>query len=95
MAYVFRGLVVPEGLMEGLHNYATFGLPPGSFLSAVICNDLVEACGRGDPESLRNLPAIVAWLYNEAPAECWGSREKMDAWIKYMAEQRQLARSGR
>lgn len=91
--YTFMEFAVPERMMQPLHDYCTFGYLPGQFLQAVISNDLAEACGRADWENLRNLPAFVAYLYNEAPAPCWGSKEKMDAWVKHMAEQRELARS--
>jgi hypothetical protein len=90
--YRFRDFQVPEHMMQGLSDYATYGYPPGHFLTAVICNDLAEACGRGDDENLRNLPAFVAYLVNECPPACWGSKEKMDRWIAHMAEQRELAR---
>ena len=93
--YRVRDFYVPEVAMQGLHDYAAYGLQPGAFLTAVICNDLVGACERGNDENLRNLPAFVSYLYAEAPPECWGSKEKMKAWIAKMAEQRELARSGR
>ena len=61
-----------------LNNY----LPPGDFLTAVICNDLKGAVGRADDFNIRNIPAIVAYFYNEAPSISWGSKEKMKAWLE-------------
>ena len=80
-AYTFRGFCIPERMMGGLTRYVEHGLQPGDFLTAVITNDLKEAVARADDENIKNLPAYVGWLYNEAPAACWGSREAMDAWI--------------
>jgi len=95
-SYYYSGdFTIPKHLVEGLNFYCTYGLLPGRFLRAVINNDLAEACATGDTDGLRVLPAIVAWLYHQAPAECWGSEEKVNAWVKHMAEQRELARSDR
>ena len=91
--YTFLEFEVPERMMRALDDYCTLGHLPGDFLQAVISNDLAEACGRADHDNLRNLPAFVAYLWNEAPAPCWGSKEKMNAWVKHMAEQRELART--
>lgn len=81
-AYVHHEFYIPERMIGGLRRYVDNRIPPGDFLQAVICNDLVEACGRADAENARNLPAYVAWLYNEAPRPCWGSRDAMEAWLK-------------
>lgn len=79
--YFFRHFRIPESMMGGLERYVTQGIRPGSFLQAVIANDLIDACGRADPENLANLPAFVAWLENEAPRGSYGSREAMEGWI--------------
>jgi len=80
--YTFRNFYIPKRMMGGIHRYIEHHIPPGNFLSAVISNDLKEACGRADDENMVNLPAYVAYFYNEAPSHCWGSKENMDAWIK-------------
>jgi hypothetical protein len=80
--YRFRDFYIPERMLEGLRDYIENGHEPGSFLTAVICNDLNEACARADEENLHNLPAYVAYLYNEAPWPSWGSAEKMASWME-------------
>ena len=84
--YTFRGYYIPERMMGGLTRYVESGIPPASFLSAVIRNDLADAVGYADDENMANLPAYVGWLTNEAPANCWGSEELMEAWINNIAE---------
>jgi hypothetical protein len=84
--YVFRDFYVPERMMGGLIRYVHHRVLPGDFLQAVIKNDLREAVGLADEENIRNLPAFVAWLYNEAPSQCWGSKEKMLAWSERRKE---------
>mgnify|MGYP001599856120 FL=1 len=80
--YRFRAFTIPSRMMEGIVRYIDHGIPPGDFLTAVITNDFKEAVGRADEENLQNLPAYVAYFYNEAPSDCWGAKEKMTAWIE-------------
>ncbi len=82
MSYVYRGIVLPEHLEASLRRYAQDHRPTGGFLEACISNDLAEAVRRADEISLGAISAVVAWLYNEAPAACWGSHEKAVAWVK-------------
>jgi hypothetical protein len=55
---------------------------PGDCLRAILANDLSGAIGRADPETTVALGHIVKWLYNYAPSRCWGSAEKMMAWVQ-------------
>lgn len=64
----------------GVRRYIEEGIPPGHFLTAVLCNDLREACGRADHTNRRLLWEYVALLYRSAPAGSWGSPEKFVAW---------------
>jgi hypothetical protein len=79
--FVFRGHVIDEDTGEELTRYLREHCPTGSFLEAVISNDLREACGRADDRNLWHLPVLVAYLYNEAPSAAWGSRDKYENWI--------------
>lgn len=80
--YSFRGFYIPLRMMDGLDRYINHHIPPGDFLSAVIKNDLRGAVERADDENLTNIPAYVAFLYNEAPGGCCGSEENFKRWIK-------------
>lgn len=79
--YLFREFYVPSGTLDAALRYLHEHIPPGDFLRAVICNDLKEAVARADDENLSNLPAIVAFFYNEAPTICWGSMQRMNDWL--------------
>jgi hypothetical protein len=72
---------IPDLTMDGLTRYVVQGIPPGGFLTAVICNDLKEAVGRADPQNTLALHSIVAYFYNETPSACWGSPERMQDWM--------------
>lgn len=72
---------IPDGLHGGLIRYLVDGIRPGSFLSAVLENDLQEAVVRANPpEHFAALPALILFLFNEAPSHSWGSPEKVALW---------------
>lgn len=89
MPYEFRGMVIPDDMLEAIERYVEHGIEPGHFLTAIICNDLKEACARADGRNIGIIPAYAAWFYNHAPIPCWGSAEKMDAWIERHAAARE------
>ena len=88
--YQFRDFYIPLRMMGAIDRYIKHGIPPGDFLTAVICNNLSEAVARADEENMANLPAYVAYFYNEAPGLCWGSRIKMDTWIEFDGDMKRL-----
>lgn len=57
--------------------YAEYGIPTGSFLRAVLENNLKEAFGMADRNNLINLSAVVGYCYNNLPSNIWGSPEKV------------------
>lgn len=88
MTYQFRGFVISDDMLEALNAYAERGRPVGDFLTAVLANDLQDACGRADDYNLPNLPALAAWVYNECPSPAHGSRAKVKAWIEKFQRKR-------
>ena len=78
--------ILPENLRGGMTRYLQHGIEPGSFLRAVLENDLLNAFGRADNENKRNLEEIVRWIYNYAPADSWGSTAKVEAWMNKHSE---------
>jgi hypothetical protein len=73
--------LIPERIVVSLLWYANGHCPTGSFLRAVLENDLVEAVGRADEECCLALPAIVKFVYSELPGTCWHSPAKVKAWL--------------
>tara|TARA_R110000737_G_scaffold246736_1_gene257023 strand:+ start:197 stop:442 length:246 start_codon:yes stop_codon:yes gene_type:complete len=69
-------------MREAARLYIENGIPPGSFMTAVICNDLFGALGKADELNRAMIWQWCNFFYNEAPAKCWGNREKMDAWVR-------------
>ena len=73
---------LPEHMREGAEDYIERGYDPGSFLFAVLANDLVGAFGHADSTNLAAIHTWAQWLYNEAPHACWGSPAKVVAWCE-------------
>ena len=75
--------ILPEHCRDGMRRYIENGIIPGSFLQAVICNDLVEAYGQADTINTMFMRNYARFLYNEAPKmpiSSWGSKEIMITW---------------
>jgi len=71
---------LPEGLQGGMQRYVEDGIQAGHFLTAVLSNDLLGAVSRADSTNIKLIPEIVRWIYNEAPSNCWGDKERVQAW---------------
>lgn len=85
---------IPQLTLESLQRYASHGIPTGSFLHAVLCNDLMGAVGRADVWNRRALFAIVTYIHNEMPHNCHGSDALVEAWLTWWAEKRAAERKG-
>lgn len=73
---------VPDNLHYGIMRYICHELQPGSYLTAVLENDLLQAINRGDDDTLKGLVATVRWLFNKAPGDCWGTPRKVYDWLQ-------------
>lgn len=78
-----------EDHIETIQRYVHHGLEPGSGTRAVLENNLEQSLSRLDVTSLLILPDIVRYLRSNVFPECWGSREKVDAWIRKKREERE------
>lgn len=72
---------IPPHMRAALLRYTKDHIEPGSFLRAVLENNLKEAVARADGINRHRLIDYVTYLYNEAPSACWGSPEKVQAWL--------------
>jgi hypothetical protein len=77
---------VPPRIVEALRLYGSMHYSVGDFLTAVLRNDLVEACGRADDVNCRLLPEIVRFCYCALPGNSWGSPEKVKDWLAKRVE---------
>jgi hypothetical protein len=75
---------IPQRYIDAIRFYVERGHEPGSFLTAVLTNDLKGAIRYGDAESLAALPAIVRYCYSELPFSVWGSPERFDEHLNFI-----------
>lgn len=73
---------IPEHMRPGVEGYINYGWQPGSFLYAVLCNNLVEAAANADDINRHLLFEWASLLYNEIPRNAWGSPDVVNAWIE-------------
>lgn len=72
---------IPAYMVGGLVLYIVHKKKPGDFLCAVLRNDLRAAFERADAMNFLIVGRYVKFLYNSAPANCWGSEENFKRWI--------------
>lgn len=77
---------IREDLYGALERYLNHGIMPGSFLTAVLENNLMEAFGRADISNSSNMKNIVGYIYNHLPSNSWGSAEKVKSYLKSLKE---------
>lgn len=75
---------VSDIILESLERYLEHGIMPGSFLTAVLENNLCEAFGRADSFNTMNMKNIVGYVYNHVPSNAWGSPEKVSNYLNQL-----------
>lgn len=73
---------LPEHIRDAMKLYLEDGVEPGSFLTAVLSNDLRRAVLLADKTNLQHLTNIVSYCYSCVPCISWGSPELVEAWLK-------------
>lgn len=81
-------IAIPGTMQATIGNYLCWGLDPGSFTTAVLANDLIQASLRADHWNSARLPDIAKWIYYNAPDASTGSYERVHAWIADINEVR-------
>ncbi len=73
---------IQEHMRSGAQLYIEQGIMPGSFLKAVLENNLSEAVLRADHINVLALAEYGAWLSFDIPGDCWGSPEIVKRWAE-------------
>lgn len=74
---------LPRHMREAMSRYILDGHPIGSFLQAVLSNDLEAAFRHADHINRLWMMDFVGFLRDHAPAKCWGSVERIRAWQRH------------
>jgi len=72
---------VPCSLIDALCDYAVSGTLTDELLRAALENDLRKSVRAAHPDRPEVLPDLVGFIETRLPAECFGSPEKVSAWI--------------
>jgi hypothetical protein len=72
---------IPQHIKDSLLRYLQFGYSPGSFLMAVLTNNLGEAIGNADKHSMEKLKLIWLFTVNAMPGVAVGNRKIVDEWM--------------
>ena len=73
---------LPEHMREGMKLYVEEGIATGSFMNAVLENDLVHSFAYADEDNLASMFEWAGFLHWELPTPAWGSKAKVNAWKK-------------
>jgi hypothetical protein len=82
-----------ESHIETLRLYKEGGCEPGSCIRSVLEGDVFLAIRRADINTRQLLGDIVLWIVQNLPTGSYGSRAKVDAWIR-LRQQEEAARHG-
>ena len=73
---------VPRDYFDPLYNYLVHGYEPGSFWTAVLCNDFMGAVQRSHPSNtIEALKHTVGWICDTFPRESYGDYHRVEQWV--------------
>ena len=74
--------IINEHTKDAFIRYWQLGLPPGSFCTAVLANDLLSAAHKADHWNKNMLADTVKWVNANAPRGSWGSYDAVQGWLE-------------
>lgn len=74
--------LVPPHMWDAVTGYYLHRFQPGSFMTALLSNDLMGALGRADDVNAANIQRWCQFLYNYTPAGSYGTPERVRQWLK-------------
>lgn len=73
---------IPAITLHGIQQYVAYGTPGGSFLRALLTNDLGGVHSMADDENWAALRDILYYLNNCTPMSCYGEPDAYESWIE-------------
>lgn len=78
--------MIPEHTKGMIKKYVENGYHPGSFIYAVLTNNLKESFICADNLNTLYMKEIVSFIYNKLPYNCHGSIERVEHWMSCFDE---------
>lgn len=75
-------LALDRGFFDTIDQYVLIGCPTGDSMLAILENNLRESFAQADDLRRPLMFNMVYYLHNGVPSLCWGSKERVAAWIK-------------
>lgn len=82
---------IPLPSRDALIMHILYGIEPGGFIDAVLCNDFMYAVQKADGENIKLLRVYANFLYNYAPHACYGTVKDVEHWRDRRTEEPLLA----
>jgi hypothetical protein len=83
---------VPREYFDPLYNYLVHGFEPGSFWTAVLCNDFMAAIQSSHPgNTVEALKSTVGWIRDTFPPESYGDYHRVQEWIRLAPGYRRMS----
>ncbi len=73
---------LPRYMIAGMVNYLVKHLEPGSFMGALLENDLATSVRRADPTNRLKLRSWLSFMERELPLDAWGSKKSVRLWLE-------------
>ena len=82
--------LISEDMQDSVRKWLEDGLLVGDFLKAALQNKFVQAYNFAPDAQKEHIQNWCWWLWNVAPARCWGSEENVTEWARKHRERRNL-----
>ena len=83
---------VPRDYFDPLFNYLVHGFKPGSFWTAVLCNDFMAAIQSSHPSNtIDALKNTVGWIQDSFPSESYGNYHMVEDWLNRSGHERRMS----
>ncbi len=80
---------VPRDFADTMANYLIYGYQPGSFFTAILANDFMQAIASSHPSNtINSLKALAGWINEYCPKETYGSYARVERWCDITLEMR-------
>lgn len=73
--------MIPERTRLAIDRYVQEHYPVGRFLMAVLTNDLEGIVRQADAANRAGLFDIIQYCWAKLPGKCWGTPDKVEAWL--------------
>ena len=79
---------VCKDFADPMFNYLVYGISPGGFFSSWYANDVTAILHCHPANTVESLKDLTKWMVNCMPHEAWGTRDRVQGWLKLVTAER-------